>query len=87
MRWKADNYNHLFEQPTIFYPVVIIAALLPGSGSADLALAWTYVALRVVHSVFQATINRIEVRFVLFFVSSLELLALVTRTGMALLGP
>jgi hypothetical protein len=57
VRWKADNYNHLFEQPTIFYPVGIIAALLPGSGSTDLALAWTYVALRVVHSVFQATIN------------------------------
>jgi len=85
--WVADNYNHLMEQPTIFYPVGIIAALLPGSGSTDLALAWTYVALRVVHSVFQATINRIEVRFVLFFLSSLVLLALVTRTGMALLGP
>jgi hypothetical protein len=87
VRWKADNYNHLFEQPTLFYPVVIIAALLPGSGSTDLALAWTYVVLRVVHSVFQATINRIEVRFVLFFVSSLVLLALVARTGMALLYP
>jgi hypothetical protein len=87
VRWKADNYNHLFEQPTIFYPVVLIAALLPGSGSTDLALAWTYVALRVVHSVFQATINKIEVRFVLFFVSSLVLLALVARTGMTLLAP
>jgi hypothetical protein len=87
VRWKADNYNHLFEQPTVFYPVVIIAALLPSSGSTDLALAWTYVALRVVHSMFQAMINRIEVRFVLFFVSSLVLLALVTRIGLALLGP
>jgi hypothetical protein len=87
VRWKADNYNHLFEQPTVFYPVVIIAALLPSSGSTDLALAWTYVALRVVHSMFQAMINRIEIRFVLFFVSSLVLLALVTRIGLALLGP
>ncbi|MBU6161581.1 MAG: MAPEG family protein [Myxococcales bacterium] len=85
VRWKADNYNHLFEQPTIFYPVVIIAALLPGSGVADVALAWAYVVLRVVHSVFQATVNRIEVRFALFFVSSLVLLALVVRTGMTLL--
>ncbi len=84
VRWKADNYNHLFEQPTIFYPVVIIAALLPSSGSTELALAWTYVGLRVVHSVFQATVNKIEVRFVLFFVSSLVLLGLVLRTGMAL---
>lgn len=67
-------------------PLVIIAALLPGSGSTDLALAWTYVALRVVHSVFQATINKIEVCFVLFLVSSLVLLALVARTGLSLLG-
>jgi hypothetical protein len=85
VRWKADNYNHLFEQPTIFYPIVIIAALLPARGTADLALAWTYVGLRVVHSVFQATINKIEARFALFFLSSLVLLALVIRTGTALL--
>jgi hypothetical protein len=86
VRWKADNYNHLFEQPTIFYPVVIIAALLPGRGGADLGLAWAYVALRVVHSVFQATVNKIEVRFALFFLSSLALLGLVVRTALALLG-
>jgi hypothetical protein len=86
VRWKADNYNHLFEQPTVFYPVVIIAALLPGRGAIDLGLAWTYVGLRVVHSLFQATVNKIEVRFALFFLSSLALLALVVRTGMALLG-
>jgi hypothetical protein len=87
VRWKADNYNHLFEQPTIFYPVVIVAALLPGTGGTDLGLAWAYVALRAVHSLFQATINTIEVRFVLFAASSLVLLALVARTGMTLLGP
>ncbi|MBM4360565.1 MAG: MAPEG family protein [Deltaproteobacteria bacterium] len=85
VRWKADNYNHLFEQPTIFYPIVLVAALLPGRGSADLGLAWAYVALRVIHSVFQATVNKIEVRFVLFLLPSLVLLALVARTGMALL--
>jgi hypothetical protein len=84
VRWKADNYNHLFEQPTIFYPVVIVAALLPTSGSAELILAWAYVGLRVAHSVFQATINKIEVRFALFFLSSLVLCALVVRTGLAL---
>lgn len=84
VRWKADNYNHLFEMPTVFYPVVIIAALLPDRGTPDLALAWAYVGLRVVHSVFQATVNKIEVRFVLFFLSSIALLALVVRLGLAL---
>ena len=85
VRWKADNYNHLFEQPTIFYPVVIVAALLSSSGATELALAWAYVGLRVVHSVFQATVNKIEVRFALFFLSSLALLGLVVRIGLALL--
>ncbi len=85
VRWKADNYNHLFEQPTIFYPVAIIAALTPGAGAVDVALAWAYVGLRVVHSVYQATVNRIEVRFALFLFSSLTLLALVVRAGVALL--
>lgn len=85
IRWKADNYNHLFEQPTIFYPVAIIAALLPEAGAVEIGLAWAYVALRVVHSVFQATVNKIEVRFALFFLSSLLLLGLVARTGLALL--
>jgi hypothetical protein len=85
VRWKADNYNHLFEQPTIFYPVVIIAALLPGSGPIELGLSWSYVGLRVIHSLFQATVNKIEVRFALFFLSSLALLGLVARVLLALL--
>jgi hypothetical protein len=72
------------EQPTIYFPVVIIAALIHGRSDVDLGLAWAYVALRAVHSVFQATVNTIEVRFVLFFVSSLVLFALVARTALAL---
>jgi hypothetical protein len=85
VRWKADNYNHLFEQPTLFYPLVIIAALLPASGPVELGLAWAYVGLRVVHSLFQATVNKVEVRFALFLFSSLVLFALVVRVGLALL--
>jgi hypothetical protein len=84
VRWKADNYNHLFEQPTLFYPLVIIAALLPACGTPELALAWSYVALRIVHSLFQAMVNKIEVRFALFLFSSLTLLALVVRVALAL---
>lgn len=84
VRWKADNYNHLYEQPTLFYPIAIIAALAPGSGPTELGLAWAYVGSRVVHSVFQATVNKIEIRFVLFFLSSLVLLALIVRTGLLL---
>ncbi len=77
VRWKADNYNHLMEQPTLFYAVALSLALLGRGGGADLTLAWAYVGLRVLHSLVQATWNKIEVRFSLFFLSSLALIALV----------
>ena len=85
VRWKADNYNHLMEQPTQFYAIAIALALLDRGGGVDLALAWTYVGIRVVHSVVQATWNKIEVRFSLFFLSSLALIALVVDAVRALI--
>ncbi len=76
VRWKADNYNHLMEQPTLFYPLAISLAVLGEGGGATLALAWAYVALRVVHSLVQATVNVILLRFALFVLSTLPLFAL-----------
>ena len=86
VRWKADNYNHLFEQPTLFYALAIVLALVSRDAGTDAMLAWTYVGLRVVHSVFQATVNKIEVRFALFFVSSLVLAAMTVRAALAVMG-
>jgi hypothetical protein len=83
VRWKADNYNHLFEQPTLFYAVAVVLALVSDDAGTDAALAWTYVGLRVAHSVFQATVNVIELRFALFFVSSLVLAAMTVRAALA----
>lgn len=83
VRWKADNYNHLFEQPTLFYAVGLVLALVTRDEGTDGAIAWAYVGLRVVHSVFQATVNKIEVRFALFFFSSLVLAALTARAALA----
>ena len=85
VRWKADNYNHLMEQPTLFYAIAISLALLGRGGGANLALAWAYVGLRVLHSLVQATWNKIEVRFSLFSLSSLALLALVLDACRAVL--
>ena len=79
VRWKADNYNHLMEAPTLFYAVAMTLAVT-GAGSGVIAtIAWAYVALRVLHSLVQATTNHIPTRFALFFLSSLVLAALVTR--------
>ncbi len=82
VRWKADNYNHLLEQPTIFYPVVLVLAVLGDASTASVALAWSYVGLRVVHSLQQALVNAIRVRFALFAVSSIVLFALAIRAAL-----
>jgi hypothetical protein len=82
VRWKADNYNHLFEQPTLFYAVAIALAVLGDASWWSLALAWSYVAIRVVHSIWQALVNQITVRFAIFSISGLVLLALSVRAAL-----
>lgn len=76
VRWKADNYHHLMEQPTVFYALAISLVLLGVQSGAALYLAWGYVALRIVHSLVQSLINKIEVRFLLFALSNIPLIAL-----------
>ena len=82
VRWKADNYNHLMEQPTLFYAVAFALALAGAGGGLNLTLAWTYVGLRVVHSLVQSTVNVITARFLIFMVGSLVLLALALRAAL-----
>lgn len=85
INWKAHNYAHLMEQPTLFYATVVILAIM-GPTVLDVALAWGYVVLRVVHSIWQATVNRVPVRFVMFVLSTLCLAALALRALGATLG-
>jgi hypothetical protein len=78
----ADNYNHLHEQPTVFYALAL-AAQVGGAGDAlNVALAWTYVGVRVVHSLMQATRNVIMIRFTVFSIGSFVLMVLLARTVM-----
>ena len=80
----ADNYNHLHEQPTLFYALALATQLAGAADGVAVALAWTYVASRVVHSLVQATRNVIPVRFAVFAVGSLLLMALLVRTALKL---
>ena len=84
VNWKAHNYAHLMEQPTIFYPTVIILAIMGASGT-DVLLAWVYVALRIVHSLYQALVNVVRVRFLIFLISTIVLFSLAIRAVMATL--
>ena len=84
VNWKSHNYTHLMEQPTILYPTVVILALM-GAGAIDVALAWGYVVIRIIHSLWQALVNRLPVRITLFTLSTLCLLVLAIRAVMATL--
>jgi len=81
VRWKADNYNHLMEQPTIFYAIVLVLVMAADLSQASLVLAWAYVVLRVLHSLFQSLVNNISLRFALFVLSTLPLFALTWRAA------
>jgi hypothetical protein len=76
----ADNYNHLHEQPTIFYALALAAQLANAVDVCAVVLAWTYVALRVIHSFVQATRNIIVIRFFVFAAASFVLLLLLANT-------
>jgi hypothetical protein len=82
----ADNYNHLHEQPTIFYALVAYCVLAGTADATNIALAWAYVGARVAHSIVQCTWNYVPVRFTIFSVGSLVLMAIAVRCLIALAG-
>jgi len=80
----SDNYRHLMEQPTIFYALVFYTYLAGQQDTANIILAWAYVAIRTVHSLIQTTANIVVLRFYAFMASSLVLVALAARDAWAL---
>ena len=81
--WIADNYNHLHEAPTVFYAVAVTLAIVGWGDGLNANIAWAYVGLRIAHSIVQALWNRVIVRFALFILSTLCLIALVLHAGIA----
>lgn len=74
VRQVANNYNHLMEQPTIFYALAFITYLAGLQSPFTAGLAWGYVALRIVHSLIQNTVNRVPLRFLAFSLSTIVLM-------------
>ena len=83
--WKAHNYNHLMEQPTIFYAVALTLALMDFGGGINCWLAWGYVGFRILHSLIQVTVNIVVYRFILFNFANLCLLGLTVHAGARIL--
>ena len=81
VQWKAHNYNHLHEAPTVFYAVAIVLAIIGQGDGWNAIIAWIYVGLRVAHSLVQSTGNKVMVRFTIFTLSTLALIALVLHAA------
>jgi hypothetical protein len=84
VNWPGHNYQHLMEQPTIFYAIVLTLVLMGFDPPINVYLAWGYVGLRIVHSLFQATVNIVPVRFLIFLLSTLCLIALTIHAAIFL---
>jgi hypothetical protein len=84
IQWKAHNYNHLHEAPTVFYAVAITLTIIGQGDGMNATIAWVYVGLRIMHSLWQSLVNKVALRFLLFALSSLALMALVLHALMAL---
>lgn len=78
----SNNYNHLFEQPIIFYVICIIIALLNHVDNIHVISAWSYVAIRIAHSIVQATKDIVLIRFKLFILSWIPLILMITREAL-----
>ena len=82
-RYVTDNYNHIFEQPTLFYAVLIYIQLAGASNQLNISLAWAYVSLRMVHSSIQLTSNNVSWRAASFATSSLILMTIISMEVLA----
>lgn len=86
VRQIADNYNHLHEQPVIFYALAFYCHLAGTADATNIALAWIYVVIRVIHSLFQSLVNIIPIRFSIFVLASFALMGIAVRNAIAALG-
>jgi hypothetical protein len=84
-QWPSHNYNHLMEQPTLFYAICLTLAFMNFGGGINYWLAWGYVGLRVVHSIAQSTVNIVAIRFSIFALATFCLLGLTVHAGLRIL--
>ena len=84
-QWKSHNYNHLMEQPTLFYAIALTLAAMDFGGGINAWLAWGYVGLRMVHSLIQCTVNVVRYRLAVFALASLCLIGLTVHAAARIL--
>lgn len=84
-RVVARHFSNLLETPPLFYVACIIAFITGQTGLLVLALAWGYVALRVVHTLIHLGSNVVIWRFRIFVLSLLILTLMLVVLFLGLL--
>ena len=79
--WPAHNYEHLMEQPTLFYAIVLSLVLMGFDHPINVYLAWGYVGFRIIHSIVQATTNVVRIRFPIFLLATICLVCLTIHAA------
>lgn len=72
----TDNFRNLFELPVLFYAALGTAFAIEAVELPLLALAWSFVLLRIVHSAIHCTYNRVMHRFTAYVAGGVVLWAL-----------
>lgn len=73
------NMMNLLELPVLFYVACLAHYATDRVNAAALGLAWSYVALRAVHSAIHVTYNRVRDRLLAFGASNVVLVMLWTN--------
>ncbi|UTW56682.1 MAPEG family protein [Kordiimonas sp. SCSIO 12610] len=85
-RYAAENYNHQFEAPVLFYALCIGAMVSGLASELSVTFAWAYVGLRIVHSIIHITYNKVMHRFGVFMLSNIALIGLFITILLNYLG-
>ena len=80
----GNNLRNLTEFPPLFYIVIVLIMVFEKADQVFAIMAWAYVAFRVLHSLVHLTFNKVPVRFSMFFISHLLLLAFWLRLALML---
>ncbi len=78
-RQIADNYNHLFEVPTVFYALIFYIWAMGHADSIHVYCAWGFFGSRVLHSIVQFTFNRVSIRFPVFLIGWVLIMVMAVR--------
>jgi len=83
---SADNFMNQFEMPVLFYLAVVLALILMWQDSLLVIFSWTFVSLRILHSIIHTTYNNVMHRFRVYILSCVVLLFMWIRLGSFMLS-